>query len=109
MPQYSNEARIKFLSSVYFAVSNNPLDDVNPVNDMDSFLILKVGQMGWGVDSEVRNRSKLRFGHSYNKTLAQYAVILSINNILSELQQDNASNGEVIVAWNKIAEFPPKP
>jgi hypothetical protein len=56
-----DKARVDFLANVYFGVSNNQHDDVNPfpitAEGFAHFLESNVGELRWGSDAAVRRRS----------------------------------------------------
>ena len=99
------------MESLYFGVSDNPLDDVNPYPETDSgfenFLESNVGDLRWGEDSEVRNRSKQRFAYNFSRVLVSLGVTLSMGTVLAELADDDVKNSKVAAKWAKKAVFPP--
>ena len=103
--------KIDFLANLYFGVSNNQHDDVNPFpitgKGFTNFLASNVGDLRWGSDAAVRRRSKERFSFTFSRVLAEMGVKLSSWDALSELEDDERKNREVCEAWAKKAEFPP--
>lgn len=100
----TEQQKVRFLKSVYFGVSDNPVDDVNPFQNIEEFSVALVGEMRWGVDSGVRERSKLRFAFNYNAVLKQFQIELPIEDIFSNLR-DDLSNGDVVNIWVQLANF----
>jgi len=98
------EKKFRFLKITYFGASDNPNDDVNPYDDLDTFGKATVGSLGWGIDDGVRKRSKLRFAHNYYHVLRHYGVLLTIEDILENLV-DDLSNDEVVEKWLEAAVF----
>jgi hypothetical protein len=98
------EKKIKFLCRVYFGVSDNPQDDVNPHNDLESFGQSLVGEMRWGVSANARRRSKLRFAVNYYNVLRYYKITLPIEDVFENLD-DEKTNDEVVHIWAQLATF----
>jgi hypothetical protein len=104
MPEPTSAQKNRFLRKVYFAVSDNPNDDVNPYDSLEEFGNATVGSMRWGQSDEVRKRSKLRFSYNYHKVLEHYKVLLSIENVFSELNDEKVNN-DAIKVWASKADF----
>jgi hypothetical protein len=96
--------KFRFLKRVYFGTSDNPVDDVNPFSDLQTFGSATIGEMSWGIDSEVRKRSKIRFSQNYFNVLRQFGIRLEIEEIFLRLV-DEKSNDTVVMEWAEIAEF----
>lgn len=104
--EFSTAQKERFLSKAYFGISDNPLDDVNPYHDLDTFLSSTVGSLRWGGSRPVRKRSKERFSHTLHRVLAQMGVELGQWDALEELENDSKGNAEVVTAWAARARFP---
>lgn len=104
MPDPTNEKKFKFLKSVYYGVTNNPKDDVNPFTNVDEFGHAPVGVLRWGEGTQTRQHSKIRFSHNYYKVLKHYKVILPIENIFGALD-DDMPNDDVVMIWVTQATF----
>lgn len=100
----TNEQKFNFIKRVYFGTTNNPDDDVNPYSDLSEFGDATVGTLHWGVNSEARQRSKIRFAHNFYNVLNYYNVRLSIENIYAELVDDSI-NDDVVSEWVRQANF----
>lgn len=100
----SEEQKFRFLKRVYYGVSDNPIDDVNPFQTSQDFGTAAVGDMNWGIDSDARERSKLRFAFNFHKVLASLSVFLPIEDIFSELK-DEQTNDQVVTIWVDKADF----
>lgn len=105
MPDSLNQQKFNFLKKVYFGVSDNYLDDINPFTDIVVFGNSPVGQLRWGFDPEARQRSKLRFAYNYHNVLKNFKIYLSVEDIFSFLI-DADINDRVINKWVQIAIFP---
>ena len=101
----TNQQKFTFLKRVYFGVTNNPDDDVNPFIDLNEFGNANVGSLRWGFDSQARQRSKVRFSGNYYAVLRHYRIILPVEDIFSELDDDNI-NDNAVEEWVKKALFP---
>ncbi|MEJ7830086.1 MAG: hypothetical protein WKF91_17890 [Segetibacter sp.] len=93
-----------FLMKVYFGVSNNPKDDVNPYDSFSAFIQSPVGEMRWGVTLDTRKRSKLRFAYNYSESLKYYKVYLPVEDIFIGLE-DEKTNEAVVGEWAESALF----
>lgn len=100
----TKEKKFAFLKKVYFGVSDNPDDDVNPYSDLESFGNAPVGSMRWGQNPDVIKRSKLRFSHNYSQVLKNFKVSLSVDDIFNELE-DERTNDQVVTKWIDHAVF----
>ena len=100
----TEEQKFRFLKRVYFGVSDNANDDVNPFENLSEFGNAAVGEMRWGVDADVRERSKLRFSFNYNAVLDHFNIQLPIEDIFSNLK-DELSNDDVVTIWVELANF----
>jgi hypothetical protein len=101
--------KITFLLRVYFGVSNNPRDDVNPYDDLNEFRTATVGDLQWGPEDEidVRLKSKVRFAYNYNKALEQvYRIQLAAEDVFAVLLEESQTNEEAATLWAKKAVFP---
>jgi hypothetical protein len=103
----ATDKQIKFLKRVYFGVSNNPKDDVNPFNDneLEDFGRAKVGDLRWGISSEAKQRSKIRFAYNYHKVLSLYGVALGVDDIYMSLTNQDSINNVIIESWANNAVF----
>ena len=106
--EYTPQQKHLYLAKYFFAVSDNPQDDVNPYRDLDIFLKSKIGSMNWGGAANVRKRSKERFSYSYHSMLDLAGVNLSKWDILEQLEDDEVTNDEAVEKWVTLAEFPPR-
>lgn len=104
MPVPTEEQKIRFLKKVYFGVTNNPKDDVNPFDNLEEFGLANVGLLRWGKNDSVRKRSKLRFAHNYHLVLKHYQVHLPIDEIYFQLE-DSSTNDGVVKIWKDLAKF----
>lgn len=101
----SDEKKIKFLSRVYFGVSDNPYDDVNPYMHLDVFLNATVGELRWGETLEVRQRSKIRFASNFAKVLDSFYISISVEDAWTAIQDDEKNNTDVVKEWVESANF----
>lgn len=100
------EKKRRFIKRIYFGVSDNPLDDINPYEAWDEFLAAKVKEMNWGIDPDAIKRTKIRFAYNFNQVLNHYNVILNLDDILMDLDQDTQTNETMINSWADKAVFP---
>lgn len=95
-----------FIAKVYFAVTDNPEDDVNPFTNLDDFLVAKVGDLRWGTTAEVKDRSKYRFSDNFIRVLKIYNVELAFNDARKGVKDDAGKNADVVAKWVTQAKFP---
>lgn len=105
MPPITEEKKYRFISRVYFGVSDNPHDDVNPYSDLNAFLQASVGDLRWGQTLEVRQRSKIRFASNFSKVLYSFYILLSVEDAWDVIQDDQLSNEDAVKAWVQLAIF----
>ena len=101
----SDEKKFRFLSRVYFGVSDNPKDDVNPFNNVDDFMKATVGDLRWGQSLDVRQRSKIRFVSNFSKVLDSFYITLKVEDAWASMQDDQKTNHELVTEWVNIAKF----
>lgn len=99
-----DSSEFKFMKSVYFAVTNNPKDDVNPFSDLEAFGKVNVGALRWGVSDNVKRNSKIRFANNFRLVLQHYQVFLPIQDVIDELDDNNVNN-DVVQTWVTKAIF----
>ncbi len=99
------EKKYKFLLRVYFGVSDNPNDDVNPYDNLNAFESSTVGELFWGENGDARGRSKIRFSYNYVKVLEQFGVFMNIEDVHSAIENDETSNSDVVNIWLETADF----
>ena|SRR5258707_8229833 len=110
MPNATKPEKKKFLVRKYFGFTDDPADDVNPYDNLPEFLEAKVGDLRWGVDQEVRKRSKMRLADKLNRALSDiYHIDLSYGDILKEVMKDDQTNEAAVDAWVEKSVFPPRP
>ncbi|HUR58352.1 MAG TPA: hypothetical protein VM029_11620 [Opitutaceae bacterium] len=95
-----------FLAKAYFAVSDNPDDDVNPYVSVPEFLAATCGDLRWGMSPDVRYRSKYRFSDNFVRVLEIYHVELSFANVMKALKDETAKNAKAVDTWAAQAKFP---
>ena len=83
------EEKRKFISLKYFGTADNPTDDVNPFDSVTEFLMALVGDLDWGIASDVRRRSKIRFSFNFHRVLAIYRVELFPEEIMETVDDDS--------------------
>lgn len=109
MPNEPDKTKVDFLANVYFGVSNNQHDDVNPfpftAEGFANFLASNVGELRWGSDAAVRRRSKERLSSTLFRVLQEKGVTLSSADAMAELEDDDRTNQKVCEAWAVKAVF----
>jgi hypothetical protein len=101
--EFTKENKMRWLSRMYFSVSDSVNHDVNPYEDIASFLDAKVGSLHWGNDKKA---SKERFCKKFKQILDLYDINMTPEQILHSLQKDDASNMDLVKQWSELATFP---
>jgi hypothetical protein len=101
--EFTKENKMRWLSRMYFSVSDSVNHDVNPYEDIATFLDAKVGSLHWGND---KNSSKERFCKKFTQILDLYDIHISSEQILNGLQKDDKLNKDVVNQWSEVARFP---
>jgi hypothetical protein len=100
--EFTKENKMRWISRMYFSVSDSVNHDVNPYEDIATFLEGKVGSLHWGND---KNSSKERFCKKFIQILDLYDIHISSEQILSGLKDDKL-NKDVVNQWSEVARFP---
>lgn len=90
----------------YFAVTNNPTDDVNPFTSYSQFIPATVGELNWGFSDEAKNDAKMRFSLVFNKFLLVAGISLTSSDILSKISDDDSVNKDIVLEWVALSKFP---
>jgi hypothetical protein len=101
--ELTKENKMRWLSRMYYSVSDSVNHDVNPYEDIATFLDAKVGSLHWGND---KNSSKERFCTKFKQILDLYDIHLTQEQVMSALQKDDQLNKDVVNKWSDIATFP---
>ena len=102
----SAEKKEDLIAKIYFGVTDNPKDDVNPYRKLDEFLAASVGSLRWGESDEVRYRSKYSFSDIFVQILDLFHVSLSFDQAMEGVKDDTKKNSEVVKTWASQAKFP---
>jgi hypothetical protein len=100
--EINKETKMRWLSRMFFSVSDSPNHDVNPYDDVVTFMEATVGSLNWGLEKE---GSKERFCTKFEMILDLYDIKLSRENILKGLAKENLANKEVVSNWADLAVF----
>jgi hypothetical protein len=101
--EFTKENKMRWLSRMYFSVSDSVNHDVNPYEDIATFLDAKVGSLQWGAD---KNSSKERFCKKFNQILDLYDIHMTSEQILDGLKKDEMHNSDLVKQWAEVAKFP---
>ena len=103
--EFNKENKFRWLSRMFFSVSDSSNFDVNPFEDLPTFLKAKVKKMDWGKDKKA---AKERFCKKFMQIIDLYDIVIPEQAILSALNQEEKTNTEVINSWVDISTFPSK-
>jgi hypothetical protein len=101
--EFTKENKMRWLSRIYFSVSDSANHDVNPYEDITTFLNAKVGSLQWGNDKKA---SKERFCKKFNQMLDLYDIHLTVEQIMDGLNKDDMQNSDLVKQWSELATFP---
>ncbi|MBI4516960.1 MAG: hypothetical protein HY699_14210 [Deltaproteobacteria bacterium] len=108
--EFSDLEKRVFLQMLYFGTTDAPGDDVNPYDSVSVFLTSTVGSLRWGIDQQVRQRSKARFAFAFSRILVAYEITnLDESKIADSLGDDTRTNMQVVDGWVAVSKFPPRP
>jgi hypothetical protein len=88
---------------MYFSVSDSSDFDVNPYNDLPTFLNAKVKKLTWGKDKKA---GKEKFCRKFMQVLYLYDIVIPEQIILSSLNQEEKLNKEILQGWVENSTFP---
>jgi len=101
--EFTKENKMRWLSRMYFSIADSPNHDVNPYEDIPTFMKAKVSNLSWGKN---RKESKEKFCAKFLPVLDLYDIKLTADNILSALEREDQTNEEVVSRWADMATFP---
>src|SRR3954468_9284753 len=101
--EFTKENKMRWLSRMYFSVSDSVNHDLNPYEDIAAFLDAKVGSLHWGND---KNTSKERFCKKFKQILDLYDITMTPEQIMDGLRKDDTLNADIVKHWSEIATFP---
>lgn len=84
--EFTLENKFRWLSRMYFSVSDSPKHDVNPFSEMAPFLAAKLGQMDWGKDKAV---AKTKLTDLLLIIFDRYDFVIPKAEILNSLENEN--------------------
>lgn len=102
MYQLTTDDKFRILSKMYFGISDSQNHDVNPFEDLSSFLKSKVKSMHWG---KQKKASKERFCKKFIQVLELYNIFLEEDFILKSLEKEETSNRDMVKIWAASAIF----
>ena len=106
MKEYTSEDKYRILSKMYFGISDSENHDVNPYEDVPTFLKSKVKSLQWGKQKKV---SKERFCKKFIQVLELYNIQLAPEEILKALEKEEISNRDIVKGWVNVAIFENEP
>jgi hypothetical protein len=99
-----------YIASKYFDVGEDDQDKVILFPDNDDgfaqFLAATVGDLEWGQNQQVRDRSKLSLAITLSNVLKIHAVELTTKAIYQQLSDESQTNEDAAEAMAKNAAFP---
>ena len=101
--EFTPENKFRWISRMYFSVSDSPAHDVNPFEEMGPFLEATVKQMDWGKDPA---KAKELFVTFFAKVLDLYDFIIPKEEIVKCLANDSMKNKDLVTHLASIGQFP---
>lgn len=99
----TKERKEKWISRIYFGVSHSIDFDINPFEDLESFLKGKVKNLTWGKD---KKEAKQKFCSKFLLVLNMYDIQIPQDAVIKALENENRNNSEVISEWVSKTVFP---
>ncbi len=104
--EFTLENKFRWISRIYFSVTDRPNWDVNPFDEMDQFLSSKVGDLTWGKTPSDRVLAKKSFTKAILGIFELYDFGLDESVILADLEKESLVNRDVVTHWAATATFP---
>jgi len=104
--EFTPENKFKWISRMYFGVSDSPSHDVNPFEEMNPFLEATVKQLEWGKDGESRAKAKEKFCEYFMRILDLYDFSIPKDEIMKCLLNESMKNKDVVTYLSSIGKFP---
>ncbi len=104
--EFTPENKFRWLSRMYFSVSDSPKHDVNPFTEMAPFLAATVGEMDWGKDADTRKKSKEKFCHLLLIIFKVYDFVIPEAEIMKCLANEKMTNSDMIKQLAAVGTFP---
>lgn len=97
------ERKMRWISRMYFGVSHSIDFDINPFEELDSFLKSKIKSLHWG---QSKKEAKEKFCNKFLLVLSLYDINIPKEVILKCLENENMNNSETVSRWADEAKFP---
>ncbi len=101
--EFTPENKFRWLSRMYFSVSDSPKHDVNPFSEMAPFLAATLGQMDWGKDKAA---AKTKLTDLLLIIFDMYDFVIAKAEILNSLENKKQTNSDLIKHLAAIGTFP---
>ena len=95
----------------YYGTLNSPKDDFcqfDTIEQLEDCLNETVGNLRWGIDQDVRRRSKMRFSRTFSKVLKAFDVLLPYKMVFETMQDDDQTNRQAVDKLFAAADFEPQ-
>jgi hypothetical protein len=104
--EFTPENKFRWLSRMYFSVSDSPKHDVNPFEEMAPFLAATVGEMDWGKDAGSRKQAKAKFTELLLIIFKLYDFVIPEAEIIKCLENEKMTNSDMIKHLAATGTFP---
>jgi hypothetical protein len=101
--EFTPENKFRWLSRMYFSVSDSPKHDVNPFSEMAPFLAATVGQMDWGKDKAA---AKAKLCDLLLIIFNMYDFVIPKAEIMKCLENEKMTNSDLIKQLAAVGTFP---
>ena len=104
--EFTSDNRFRWISKIFFSVSDSPDADVNPFEDVPTFVEAKVGDLTWGKDAQARQQAKDKFVKSVGIIFNLYDFVIPAEEISKGLQNEGQKMRELITHLCAVGQFP---
>jgi hypothetical protein len=87
-----SDKRFRWISTMYFYVTANAENAINPFKNLVDFLEVKVGDLFWGKDEDSQISTKYRICGDFQKIMKLHGYYISEEELLKCLSDDKLSN-----------------
>ena len=101
--EFTPENKFRWLSRMYFSVSDSPKHDVNPFTEMAPFLNATISQMDWGKDPAA---AKAKLADLLIIIFNLYDFVIPKEEIMNCLANDKMTNSDMIKHLAAVGKFP---
>jgi hypothetical protein len=100
-----HDNQYRWVSKIFFNVTDAPEEKINPFSDLTQFLNARVGDLRWGKDT---NGVKAQFTKKLNYIFSLYEYEIPVEEISKGLQNEGQRIKDLVKHLCSIGHFPKK-